>query len=238
MLRQKVVPDKYKILSGSVLKLIAIITMLIDHIGAHLMDNSLVLFTLGSYSVTLRILTRLVGRIAFPLFCFLLIEGFLHTRNRLRYGLNLFIFALISEIPWNLEHNGTIFLAGSQNVFFTLLLGYLALCAIEKLTSKPLLQLITILALSVISIYLRADYGRVGFLFIIFLYVLREHEILRLLPSFLLPKMWFVMAAFIPITLYNGKRGFIKGYVMKYAFYIFYPAHIFVIYLLKYHVFA
>lgn len=238
MLQQRVVPDKYKILSGSVLKLIAIITMLIDHIGSHLMDNSLVLFSLGRYSISLRSLTLLAGRIAFPLFCFLLIEGFLHTRNRLRYGLNLFIFALISEIPWNLEHNNTFLLTGSQNVFFTLLLGYLALCAVTKLTSRPFLQLIAILALSVISIYLRADYGLSGFLFIVFLYALREHEVLRLLPSFLLSQTWFVMAAFIPITLYNGKRGFIKGNVMKYAFYIFYPAHIFVIYLLKYHVLA
>ena len=76
-----------------------------------------------------------------------------------------------------------------------------------------------------------------GVLFIILIYALREHEVLRMIPSFLLGRPWIIIWAFLPISLYNGKRGFIKGKVLKYAFYVFYPAHIFVIWMIKYHIF-
>ncbi len=234
MLKQQLVPDKFKVISGSVLKLIAMLTMLIDHVASHLMTNDLVLFSVGSRAVPLRGVLIMVGRVAFPLFCFLLTEGFLHTRNRLRYGISLLLFALISEIPWDLEHYNSVFNMKTQNVFFTLLLGYLGICAIELLKQRPVVQLASLLALAVTAMGLKADYGLWGYIFVILLYVLRDHETLRVLTAFLVSRPWFTMAAFIPITLYNGKRGFIKGPVLKYAFYIFYPAHILVIYLFKF----
>ena len=75
MMKQRLFPDKMKILSGSVLKLIAVITMLIDHIGRHFVDHSIVLFHLAGHTLTLKYAMYLIGRTAFPIFCFLLIEG-------------------------------------------------------------------------------------------------------------------------------------------------------------------
>ena len=102
--------NSFRILSGSALKLLAVVSMLIDHLAAFYWYNvpalQAVWFTIGHMAFTPLILMRIFGRIAFPLFAFLIVEGFVHTRSRKRYGLNLAIFALISEIPWNLVHTG------------------------------------------------------------------------------------------------------------------------------------
>lgn len=130
-----VIAKKYKILSGSMLKLIAVLAMLTDHVAAFVLayyKPALTPFiSIGSHELSLYRLMRIAGRIAFPIFCFLLVEGFLHTSDRRRYGRNLLIFAFISEVPWNLLHSGSLFYSG-QNVFFTLFIGYLGLCVIEK----------------------------------------------------------------------------------------------------------
>ena len=95
-----VFPEKYRILSGSALKMIAIITMLIDHIGAVILSMyppaQKVLFTLLGREYSVYLIFRDIGRVAFPIFCFLLLEGLRHTRSRFLYGRNLLLFALIS----------------------------------------------------------------------------------------------------------------------------------------------
>ena len=219
-----------RFLSGSHLKLLAVLTMLVDHLAAfwwyRLPEFQTELFFVGHRAVTPYVLLRMVGRIAFPLFAFLIVEGFQHTRNRRRYGINLAVFALLSEIPWNLVHSGKLFFP-AQNVFFTLLLGYLGLCAIERFREqwKPLLG--CLLGLLVVSIFLRADYGCSGYGFILLLYALRENKILQaIIGSCVLGSRWIAGLAFIPINLYNGQRGFVKGPVWKYAFYLFYPLHL------------
>lgn len=231
-LTYQLIPDRFKVLSGSALKLIAVITMFIDHVGCHLVDKSVVLFTFGGHSLTLYRLMRDLGRFAFPIFCFLLIEGFLHTRNKIRYGASLLILALISEIPYDLEHTGTFFYE-EQNVFFTLFFGFLGLCAIGRFRQKPLIALLCLVALTAVTIHFHADYGVHGFGLIILLYALREHELARIFTGLLLNNYRFVMLAFLPITLYNGKRGFIRGAFLKYLFYFIYPAHILAIYFIK-----
>jgi hypothetical protein len=227
----------WRFLSGSWLKVLAVVTMLIDHLAAFIWCNNpefqTVLFTVRSHPVTGLLLCRMVGRLAFPLFAFLLVEGFLHTRNRTRYGLSLFILALLSEIPWNLVHTGTL-LCPRQNVMFTLLLGFLGLCALERYKDNTRYMALSILGLFVIAFFGRADYGYVGYAFVLLLYTLRHHEVVRAvvgcaaLPSHVIGGM-----AFVPIAFYNGKRGFIKGPVLKYLFYAFYPLHLLVIWLLK-----
>lgn len=230
--KYQIVPDKCKIFSGSILKLIAVITMLIDHIGGNLIDKYTVLFSFAGRSIYLYPLMRGIGRMAFPLFCFLLIEGFIHTRNRVRYGVSLLIFAVISEIPWNLLHSGKFFY-NSQNVFFTLFLGYLGLCSLKAFKKIPVLPFVSVVALAYLSYLIKTDYSLYGVAFIILLYGLRENEAIRPLAALILYNHWWAMSSFIPITLYNGKRGFIKGPVLKYAFYAFYPVHLLVIYLIK-----
>ena len=228
------IPKKYKILSGSVLKCIALFTMIVDHVGLHLLRNSgIVLLYTSAGPLELFTLMRKVGRLAFPIYCFLLVEGFLHTHDRRKYGLNLLAFALISEIPWNLEHTGALY-CPSQNVFFTLFLGYAGMCCIEELKERPLEQLISLIALVLVAMNLKADYGIGGFAFILVMYLLREQKILQAIVGTCIESGgWAAGLAFIPINLYNGQRGFIQGKLIKYLFYAAYPVHIMIIYLIK-----
>ena len=106
-------------LSGSALKVIAIFSMVIDHCAYYLMDGNTV-----HYEVM-----RCLGRIAFPVFAFLVAEGFAHTRNRKIYFGQLLFFAVVSEIPWYLLNGAD----GTHNVMFTLALGVVALAVFEKL---------------------------------------------------------------------------------------------------------
>ena len=105
-------PEKLRILSGSALKMLAMAIMLIDHTASFLLRHYppaiAPWFQIGSTTYSLYRVMRDVGRAAFPIFCFLLVEGFLHTHNRFKYGRNLLIFACISEIPWNFAQNGTL----------------------------------------------------------------------------------------------------------------------------------
>ena len=147
------------------------VIMLIDHTASFLLRyyapaNS-VLFQMGDTSYSLYRIMRDVGRAAFPIFCFLLVEGFLHTHNRFKYGRNLLIFAFISEIPWNFAQNGTLVYSDKQNVFFTLVLGYLAFCLIEHFEDNAQMQLICMLMLLAVSYFLKADYGYKGFIFLL-----------------------------------------------------------------------
>ena len=233
-MNEHILPEKYHIFSGSVLKVIAVTTMLIDHIGHMMGPDSILLFTLFGRQVTLYTLMRFIGRLAFPIFSFLLVEGYLHTRSAIRYGAALLIFAVLSEIPHDLFRSGVWFSLSHQNVFFTLLLGYLGISAYERLKNRWFLRVGAILILVVASYFLRADYGLSGFCFIMLLYALRDRELLRDVAGIMiLGSKWKAALAFIPIAFYNGKRGFIKGPVLKYAFYLFYPLHLLILYFIK-----
>ncbi len=227
--------NKYRVLSGSALKTIAVVSMLIDHVAAVFLQNSpIVLFTALGHSLLLYTFMRSIGRIAFPIFAFLITEGYLHTHDRRRYGISLALFALISEIPWDLEHTGKYFVISSQNVFFTLLLGYLGICMYERYREQPQYQAAWLLGLLGVSLIFHADYGCSGYCFILFMYVLRERELIRaVIGCGFLSSRWKAGLAFIPIALYNGKRGFVRGKLMKYCFYMIYPVHILILYFIK-----
>lgn len=223
-----------KTLSGSWLKLIAISTMLIDHLAAFYLwhDPQFIqpLFVIGHRQISFYFLFRFVGRIAFPIFAFLLVEGFLHTHSRKKYGRNLLLFAFISEIPWNLVHTGTWHYMG-QNVLFTLFIGFLGLCAMDHFHDNRRKQAISLIGLLIVSILFRCDYGCSGYGFILLLYVLRNNRLLQaVIGCCVLSSRWMAGLAFIPINMYNGQRGFIKGPVAKYLFYVFYPLHLLAIY--------
>jgi hypothetical protein len=227
-------PKKFRILSGSALKLLAVIFMIIDHIAvAFLSKNPILLFTVGSKAFTLYHIMRYIGRLAFPLFAFLLVEGFLHTKNRKAYGQNLLIFALISEIPWNLFRSGTWHFSG-QNIFFTLFLGFLGLLVLEKFKDKPTKQVLLLLLGFILSIVLRVDYLAGGYVFILLLYILRDKRAAQaVIGCSILSNGLIAGLSFLPINMYNGERGFIKGKFMKYAFYAIYPIHILILFIIK-----
>jgi hypothetical protein len=142
---------KWKGISGSTLKLIAIFTMLIDHTAATILDNYLIkkglyeidwnnydtsqaFFSKYGFIYNLDSFMRSVGRIAFPIFCFLLVEGMIHTRNKLKYTLRLALFAILSEIPFDLAFTGELFFWNYQSIYFTLLIGLLVMIGFERVT--------------------------------------------------------------------------------------------------------
>ena len=118
-------------LSGTALKRIACLSMLIDHIGAALLENGL--FRQNAVwqgGVRLDFVMRMAGRLAFPIYCFLLVEGFVHTHDFRKYALRMLGFALLSEFPFDWAFFSGVWW-GHQNVYFTLLLGLLAMKALD-----------------------------------------------------------------------------------------------------------
>ena len=231
-------PPRYRSLSGSTLKVLALFAMLVDHTTKRILVNypafTRPLYTLGETPVSWALLFESFGRISFPIFCFLLVEGFVYTRDRRRYGVSLACFALISEIPFDLSRRLTPFDPTYQNVFFTLLLGYLGLCAYEHLRNRPALRAVAVLALALASMGLLCDYGARGYAMVLMLYFLRDHALAKTaLGSCITTSTWRAGLAFVPINLYNGERGFIRGPVLKYACYAFYPVHLLVLWQLR-----
>lgn len=255
-------------LTGNSLKVIAVLTMVIDHLCKIVLQWLLsnywgVMVDNGQMSWEqfqqidnfIRFDLQSVGTIAFPLFCFLLAEGFQYTRDKKRYIGLMFIFALISEIPFDIgffseysQMEGTFpFYLKYQNVFFTLFLGLLTLVCLERLSCKSeirtekiksvILQVICVAVLALVAELIRCDYGMQGILYIAAFYVCRNHRIYQVLLFLLAymgatgnqPPLCTLLACLI-ILLYNGKRGKLK---LKYFFYAFYPAHILVLYLIQ-----
>ena len=135
-------------ITGATLKWIAIITMLIDHIGAAILEPyaEMQMMTSGASSLwTLDMLLRGIGRLAFPIFIFLMVEGFYYTHDRKKYFFRMVLFSLISEIPFDMAFQRTLSMGWSQkiplmdfsgqNVFFTLTLGFLAIWLTDNILS-------------------------------------------------------------------------------------------------------
>lgn len=226
-----------KNISGSTLKMIAVITMLIDHVGAVILARVLQIeWSEELYQVYY--LLRTIGRIAFPIYCFLLVEGFLHTRNRGKYALRLLLFALISEVPFDLALGSEVFVVDYQNVFFTLFIGLLVMwgcyCLEERWRDKQVLYLIGQIVVTVAGMtaaeFLRTDYGATGILCIMVLYLFRNNRVRQCVAGCAAFVWWEAPAviAFLPILGYNGKRG----WNIKYFFYLFYPVHLLILYLI------
>ena len=245
-----------KSLSGYHLKLIALITMAIDHIAAvviwrvyeasysitasmQLSDklaDKIIVWVAQNQEVVYNVyeMMRYIGRMAFPIYCFLLVEGFLHTRNVAKYAGRLAVFALISEIPFDLALTGEVLEFGHQNVFFTLFLGLLMLYLMTKAPDE-VRGLLCVFAILFISRYLRIDYSYRGLLMIFWYYQYRNNNPMKLfgiafINVFIMGgAQIFALLALIPILLHNGEQGpKCKGF-----FYGFYPVHLLAIYLVK-----
>ena len=211
-------------LSGNALKVIAIISMVVDHFAYYLMEEGTMLYEV----------MRCFGRIAFPVFAFLIAEGFRYTRNRMRYFLQLLIFAIISEIPWYLLNGAD----GTHNVMFTLALGVVALATFEKLKKDGTLCCCVILLIAFIAIWSGVDYEWRGILVIVIFYLFGTSgkisfpfsRMMQLLCAFPLMMYYGIVGALLAcmvLFMYDGARGFIQGKVAKYGFYSFYPVHLF-----------
>ena len=211
-------------LSGSALKIIAMISMVIDHVALYLMDDSTVLYET----------MRCIGRIAFPVFAFLIAGGFIHTRSRYRYFFTLLGFAVISEIPWYLLNGAD----GTHNVMFKLALGVATLMVLENLLQRSLvLGFLWTLGMAGLAFWLGVDYEWRGILVIVIFYLFNgySHSFpysrgMQFFCTFAFMMQYgvigVVMACMI-IYLYDGTRGFVQGSIAKYGFYAFYPIHLF-----------
>lgn len=212
------------------LKLIAIITMTFDHIG--------VFFVVPPFYV----LFRVIGRIAFPIFCFLITEGFVHTRSIRKYILRLSVLAVVSEPILDKCLYGTFFYSQSQSVLIQFVIALFALCLLKKMDDKyknrifirNLLRVLIILLLSVITYICKTEYGILGFMMILSSYYFRQN-LPVLVPAllacnffFLNPIQAFGGLAVLPIILYKGKQGRKAGLWT----YFYYPVHIAVLYVI------
>lgn len=199
------------------LKCIAIVSMALDHTGAVLYPSQIWL--------------RCLGRIAFPIFCFLIVEGFFHTHDVRRYMGRLGVFALISEIPYDLAFRGVPLEYAHQNVFFTLLIGIGMMVLLERNREWPVKAVILLLAMW-LAVLIRSDYNFRGVLLIFVFYIFHESRWLAMTAggfwNFLYQGVIqkYGVLSVLPLALYNGERG----RKMKYFFYIFYPVHLLLLY--------
>ena len=217
------------------LKTIALVSMTVDHIGfCFFADNRIPLFAVFGFEITLYSLARAIGRLAFPIYAFLVSEGMKHTRDRKKYIQTLLFFAVISEIPWNLVHTGELFYS-RQNVYFTLFLGAAGIYVLNEFGSTPVKQVFLLLYMVYAALYANIDYGLKGFALILLFYVLPENKLaLAVTGTALMDNFRYLGGlAFIPISMYNGKRGFINSKILKYAFYLYYPVHFLLLYFIK-----
>lgn len=223
--------------SGSALKWIAILIMAADHIGASLLEVFVINYYGNSplagqidnlyFWINLDSVLRAVGRTAFPIFCFLLVEGAVHTHNPKKYLLRLAAFAAVSEIPFDLALHNQLFCWSSQNVFFTLLAGLLVILVFQRYPAEPWKGALALAVLGTAAELCGTDYGAIGVAVIAAMYLLRDRFLAAAAVSLVLLVLLsrleiYSIPAFLCMALYNGKRG----RQPKYFFYVFYPAHL------------
>ncbi|MBR2139116.1 MAG: hypothetical protein IJ966_07490 [Bacilli bacterium] len=213
--------DKITILNQdtNLLKIIAVICMTIDHIGCYLLNDNFYF--------------RLIGRIAFPLFTYSIMIGYFKTKDIKKYALRLFILALISQIPYKLLNPND-----NLNIFFTLLLE---LWLYRTLDKEKYYQIPLIF---IIGFIFKVDYQFIYILLVPIIYYTRNNKLLFVILNlvhygyYLFDEFYFFdrlsltffSVLYIPFILINTKS---KIKINKYFFYIYYPLHLIIIYLIK-----
>lgn len=229
---------KFGIFSNNVLKIIACITMLIDHMGVLLFPKITIL--------------RIIGRIAFPIFAFLLAEGCYYTRNKIRHLLVISGFAAVMQVVLFLAirmNDFSIFIHFSIAVLLCLVIDLIEKFIKERkvivsiaLILSFLISVIMLILIDKNTTYFFSNYGLYGIFVPVILYIIRKYikhihvfvSIMVICLAMVLMHFFTVwmyqlygMIACVFILLYNGKKG---KYNLKYLFYIFYPLHLVVLY--------
>lgn len=173
-------------LTGAFLKRTACLTMFIDHFFVVLFLGYMNLHPVDGHRDSqleqIYRVGRAIGRVSFVLFAFLIVEGFLHTKSRARYLLRLGLFALLSEIPFDLAFSGKLVDWSGQNVYWTLFLGVLILTLWEWLgqyhgTFFQIARVMVVIAGCAAAFFFSADYRYMGILLIFTLYQVRDREL-------------------------------------------------------------
>lgn len=220
------------------LHIIAMFLMLCDHMWATILDYEWL---------------TCIGRIAFPIFAFLITEGFIHTSNINKYIKRMLIFAIITEIPFNLMVSSSIIYPFHQNVLWTFVISLITLKYLNFDNMKNIIKSILIAFFAIIlATITMCDYFGAGVMMVVGFYIFRNNKLLQLLMmiyvnmillqgysyaihlgsyTYYFPQQGFAILALIPIWLYNGKQGYHAKW-FKYACYAFYPLHMLVLYLI------
>lgn len=219
---------KQTFLTAAHLRILALFLMLLDHMWATVIPGNLWM--------------TCVGRMAFPIFAFQAAEGYHHTHDFRGYCKRLALFAVISEIPFNLMISGSPFFPQHQNVMLTLLLGLLCCRAYDS--RNWLAMVLWLLA----GAFTRCDYGAAGVWTVLTFHAFRGEKLGQLLMLLLInlfcydgpeialgpltfPLQTFAILAWIPIALYSGEKGR-GGRALQYGSYLFYPVHMLILGLL------
>lgn len=231
-------------LSCNVLKLIACVIMAFDHFSYGLIHNYLKIHGMDLLPETYTKLNNIhevcrgVGRIAFPIFCFFLVEGFIRTRNVYKYAARLAVFAVISEIPFDLGLYGRMFYWDHQNIILTFLIALVMMMILKFLEENSwglssfvvfLAKICTVIALADVAYLIHADYSWKCMLLVAVLYLFRGAGALRFIAG-AAATSWEKYAPFSFILLYFYDPEIRPRF--KYAFYLFYPVHLFIVYLI------
>lgn len=221
-----------KEISSFSLHIIAMATMLIDHIGIALLPQYEWL--------------RYIGRLAFPIFAFMIVEGYIHTHDFDKYLLRIVGSALISEIPFNLMNHGTVFWIDEQNVLFALTIGLLGIWVIDKIRTKEkgafgwFFAVFVMLFCGLLERILNVEFLGVGSMLVIAFYFFRKNKwycyigkVLSLLIFSSVFVWWqiFGVLSLVVIFLYNGNQGYHKKWFQRFC-YLFYPVHLLGLYLI------
>lgn len=245
---------KQRGISQEMLKLIACVTMLIDHVGATIVLNLYRSVRMaGGDALTIYQLylgMRIIGRVAFPIYCFLLAEGAHYTKNPKKYALRLAIGAVLSELPFDFAFWGS-WRWDHQSVMLTMLLGFFALEAMSRCENK-LLKVIVMLPFALLAEWMQTDYGGAGVLLIALFGLTRglphrwviQLVCMALLCNYVIPGSriqigqfrvaieLFALLALIPIAFYSGRKA-TSNRAVQWGFYLFYPVHLTVLCLIK-----
>ena len=228
-----------RIIPQEVLKIIACVTMLIDHFGAAVVPALPIDNMVDVYYVC-----RIIGRMAFPIYCFLLVEGMRHTRNAGKYILRLAIGILLAELPVDLLFEGG-FSWAYQSVMVTLTLGAVMVFLMQK-TDKKVLQALIAVPFAVLAELAKCDYGGWGIAMIALFAIVEQLPLQILLLgalSVLMPSamvalggmsisvQMFSILGMLPIYFYSGEK-LTDSRAVQWCFYLFYPLHLLILWII------
>ena len=231
-------------MSSFALHIIAMIFMLCDHMWATILDYEWL---------------TCIGRIAFPIFAFLITEGYIHTSNINKYIKRMVIFAIITEIPFNLMVSASPIYPFHKNVLWTFVISLLTLKYLNFDNTKNIFKSILIIILAIIiATITMCDYFGAGVMMVVGFYIFRKSKFLQLLMmiyvnmiliqgysypidiagyTYYFPQQGFAILSLIFIWLYNGKQGYHAKW-FKIFCYAFYPLHMLILYILTIVLFA
>lgn len=214
-------------INGAQLKYIAFASMFIDHFNKAIITPFL---TGTGPMVIITTIFDILGRIAFPIFAFMVVEGFFKTKSQWKYLRNLLIFAVISEIPYDMFQSAEFVNTWSQNILWGLALGLFTIMVIDKLKDyikkRPLWVFVSLLLVALSSLgsmLISSDYEYYAIIIIYLYYIFYDKRLLASgLGYLVIIKEIYAILGFATVLLYNGE----KGKQNKIFNYLFYPVHL------------